>query len=428
MSKFSSFNFEGYEFNKSEKTLLLHYSYDGELEFSDKYHFDFDFADYDEKALDRAIQILFFMAGVSYYKMYLAVAIIVNAGHIDARLASFLNKTYLKGLGELLYINKLNPRMPVDFPVNSADLEPIEINSNGSKLIGIGGGKDSLVSVEFLEDTQNLASWSLNHRPKLEPLISRIGLKHFWVDRALDPKIAELNKLDAYNGHIPISAIFSCVGAVVSILTGYRDNVVSNESSANEPNLSYEGIDINHQYSKSLEFEKDFQDILKHNFGDSIRYYSLLRPFSELRIAEFFARKSFNKYKDVFCSCNRAFASNNPVLKWCGECAKCAFVFLALTPFIDRAALEKVWEGKNLLLDPALESMYRKILGIEGDKPLDCVGEVKEARAAMRLAQKIYPELSKYIFDIPETYDYKSWSTSCMPEELLSYIKDKTKT
>jgi hypothetical protein len=208
------------------------------------------------------------------------------------------------------------------------------------------------------------------------------------------------------------------VGTVVSILSNNRDNIVSNESTASEPNLIYQGQPINHQYSKSLEFEQDFQAILKHRLGDSVRYYSFLRPYTELRIAEFFAHNGFEKYKDVFSSCNRAFVHTSHELSWCGECPKCAFVFLALTPFIDRVKLEALWNGKNLLLDPSLEPTYRQLLGIEGDKPLDCVGEIKESRAAMRLAQQLYPELSKYEFDLPEDYDYRQTSPHSMPPEV----------
>jgi hypothetical protein len=250
-------------------------------------------------------------------------------------------------------------------------------------------------------------------------------LPHFWVAREWDQQLRQLNKQDALNGHIPISAIFSCVGMIVSILAGYRDAVVSNESSASEPTLRYRDTDINHQYSKSLEYEQDFQACLRVLFGDSLRYYSFLRPLSELRIAELFAKSGFVKYQEVFSSCNRAYTHGQHHMFWCGECPKCAFVFLVLSPFVERQPLEALWKGKNLLLDPELETIYRQLLGIEGDKPLDCVGEIKEARAAMRLAQKIYPELDKYIFEIPDSYDFRAWSNHSMPDEIFFILKNK---
>lgn len=425
MSKYQTFVFKRYVFDRQRRTLQLYYGYDETLEFCETYSFDFDFADYDETALDRAIQLLFFTAGVSYYKAYLAPEIIVQAGEIDEPLAAFLEKTYQRGLGEFFYVNKLDPRTAINFPVNSLKLEPIRVEVGPGQLIGLGGGKDSLVSVELLRGQPRAATWSLNHRSQLEPLVQRVGLTHYWVGREWDQQLGLLNKQDALNGHIPISAIFSCVGNIVGILSNYRDLVVSNESSASDPTLSYQGLDINHQYSKSLEYEKDFQACLKRFFGSGLRYYSLLRPFSELRIAELFAQRTFEKYKDVFSSCNRAFTHDQHHMFWCGECPKCAFVFLILTPFVERPKLEQLWRGKNLLLDPGLEPTYRQLLGIAGDKPLDCVGEVKESRAAMRLAQATYPELKKYEFELPVEYDFRAWSEHAMPDDVFAMLQSK---
>jgi hypothetical protein len=292
--------------------------------------------------------------------------------------------------------------------------------------VGIGGGKDSLVSVELLrKGNVDFTTWSLDHRSQLTPLVERIGGSHLWAEREWDPQLLTLkDDPAAYNGHIPISAIFACTGTIMAILAGKRDATVSNENSANEPSLHYEGIAINHQYSKSLEFEKDYQDLLKHCYGDTLRYYSFLRPLGELRIAELFAATGFNKYKDVFSSCNSAFAYGQQTISWDGTCPKCVFVFLALTPFVERAALEELMGSKNLLLNPELERTMRQLLGIEGDKPLECVGEVKESRTAMRMAQQQYPELDKYHFDLPTDYNFRSCSENSMPTEMFNLFQD----
>ncbi len=423
--KYQRFNFQNYEFKAESKTLHLYYSFDGMQEFSESYVFDFDFTLYDEVALDRACQLLFFMAGVSYYKAYLPPEIHLEVGTMDHQIANFLSKTYERGLGEFFYVNKLDPRTKISFPSNTDDLKPLnqQVTQDGM-LISIGGGKDSLVSIELLEKQRsNIATWSVGQRSQLEPLIKQIGLLHFWVERTWDRHLLEHNASGAYNGHVPISAIYACVGAIVSVLTGYQSIVVSNEQSANESTLHYQGLAINHQYSKSLEFESDFQAVLKHLFGDNIRYYSFLRPLSELYIAELFSKLGFNKYKGTFSSCNQAYTHKSDHIFWCGVCPKCAFIFLALTPFIDRLALEVLWGGKNLLLDPSLETTYRQLLGIEGDKPLECVGEIKESRAAMRLAQAIYPDLRKYQFKIPESYNYKVFGQHLMPDDIYQLLK-----
>jgi hypothetical protein len=430
MSKYQQFIFDSYSFDKNTGLLELHYGYDDQLHLTETYRFDFPFVAYNETVLDRAIQALFFMAGTSYYKMYVAPEIVLKAGQLDPEQASFFSKTYQRGLGEFWYVNNMDPRTPVTFPTNTHSLPSLEGGTvRDGLLVSVGGGKDSLVSVEILRKKHDITTWSLNHRAQMTPLVEKIGLPHAWVEREWDPQIAVLNKQDALNGHIPISGIFACVGTIVAILAGKHDVVMSNEQSANEPTLHYQDVAINHQYSKSQEFEQDYQRFLEHTYGDRLHYFSFLRPLSEVRIAEIFSHIGFDKYKDVYSSCNRAFIFGSDHMSWCGECSKCAFVFMAMTPFVKREKLEKLWGGKNLLLDPALEPTYMKLLGIEGDKPLDCVGDIKESRAAMRLAFDQYPELTeKYLFEIPASYDYRGLGTHEMPSvffEELSAELDK---
>jgi len=421
--KYERFRFLNYIFDAETQVLTLTYGYDDELTFSERFRFDFTPVSYDAAALDAALQQLFFVAGVSYYKAFLAPNISVECGEIDTLLKDVLNRTYQNGLGEFFFVNKLNPRTLIEFPVTHGGvLSTYDVTSDGL-LVGIGGGKDSLVSVELLKNSGlDIATWSLNHRPQLTPLVERIGLPHFWVEREWDKQLLNLNAQGAYNGHVPISAIIACVGTVVAILTGRRDHVVSNEQSANEPTLTYDGEQINHQYSKSQAFEEEYQTLSRARFGDSLRYYSLLRPLSELRIAEIFSKSGFDTYHDVFSSCNRAFTHSSDHMFWDGTCPKCAFVFLALTPFVPVEKLLGLFGGKNLLLDPELELTYRQLLGIEGDKPLECVGEIKESRAAMREAQKLYPELVKYQFDLPEDYDFRKLASHHIPDEIWKLI------
>ena len=367
------------------------------MDMTETYYFDFNFADYDDVSLIGLLNI-FFIAGVSYFKAYIPPRIEISRGSLTRDEAEFFSKTYERGLGEFWYVNQLDPKTKIDFKVNSPHKNPLSGGPHEGMLVGIGGGKDSLVVVEALKaEGQDFMTWSLGHRQQLEPLIKTLGTNHAYVDRAIDHKLMELNDLGVYNGHVPISAIIAAVGTVVAILSGRKDVVVANEQSANEPTLRYKAVEINHQYSKSQEFERDYQKLLKNGFGDSLRYYSLLRPLSELYIGEIFADKDFNKYKSVFSSCNKAYTLHSDHLSWCGECPKCAFIFLILTPFVERHKLEALWKGKNLLLNPDLKEMYKKLLGIEGDKPLDCVGEIKESRSAMKLAFKIYPELKRNI-------------------------------
>jgi hypothetical protein len=85
--------------------------------------------------------------------------------------------------------------------------------------------------------------------------------------------------------------------------------------------------------------------------------------------------------------------------------------------------LESLFSGKNLLMDAGLEATYRRLLGIEGDKPLECVGEIKESRTAILLAQKLYPDLNKYQFEVPSDYDYLTLFHHSMPEDIYGLVK-----
>ena len=398
MSKYRSFIFENYDYDKPSKTLVLNYSLDGQVSFQEIYTFDFEHKEYDEHTLDKAFQQLFFMAGVSYYKTYIPENIEVKSGTITPSEAEFYAKTWRKGLGEFFYVNNLDPNTKVSIPSNIEETGS-ELNHNGTGfLVAIGGGKDSLVSLEILRNNsaETIETWSLNHKDQLEPLANRTGTKHYFVGRQWDRKLNDPDALPgSTNGHIPISAIFACAGVVVAILAGRRDVVMSNERSADEPTLKYRGTDINHQYSKSSEFESDFQSQLAKHYGDRIRYYSLLRPLSEIQIAKLFGGEIFEKYKDVFSSCNRAFVHASDKIFWDGECPKCAFVYLILSNYVNHVELDKLMNG-NVLLKPQLEETYKELLGITHNKPLECVGEINESRWAMDNRKADYPELEKY--------------------------------
>lgn len=416
---YEQFVFEDYVFDTATQVLSLHYSFDGVVPFTETYHFDFPLQHYDAAAFERACQQLFFIAGVSYYKAYLAPEIVIKKGQMDQKTTDFYAKTYQRGLGEFFYINHLDPRTVIPFTPNVDHLAPATpVPESKGILVGLGGGKDSLVSVElFRRANADIATWSLNHRPQLTPLVGRIGLPHYFVGREWDQRLMEHNAKGAYNGHIPISAIFAACGVIVAILSGRHDVTVSNELSANEPTLHVDGVPINHQYSKSAEFEADFQALLGHIFENGPRYYSFLRPLSELRIAELFCKTdSLAHYQGVFSSCNRAYVHGSDHMFWDGTCAKCAFFFLVMTSFAPTEQLKAIFDGKNLLHDPALEQTYKQLLGIAGNKPLDCIGEIKESRTAMRLAQaKDAGLVDTYQFEIPEDYDYKRLGEHHMP-------------
>jgi hypothetical protein len=357
------------------------------------------------QALDAALDLLHFIAGVSYYKAGVPGELRVGARKPDVATAAFLDALYLHGLGEFAYHNKLDLRGRIRFPVGAASAATLSDASGrsiaaeaapteaghavGRTLVPIGGGKDSLVSVEILKaaGVDATATW-VGNSPLIAACAARTGLPLLNIRRELSPLLFEYNRQGAYNGHIPVTAINSAILAVAAVLYGYDAIAFSNERSASSATLEYDGQPVNHQWSKGWEFERAFHERLHALVSPTLDYYSLLRPLSELAVAERFARSA--RYDDVFSSCNRNFRilGPKPADRWCGQCPKCHFVFLALAPFMPKPRLLAIF-GRNLLDDESLAPAFDALMEFRDHKPFECVGEGGESRAAMHaLAQR----------------------------------------
>ncbi|HEY6984460.1 MAG TPA: UDP-N-acetyl-alpha-D-muramoyl-L-alanyl-L-glutamate epimerase [Rhodanobacteraceae bacterium] len=359
-------------------------------------------------AFEAALDILHLVAGVSYYKAGVPRQIAVETRTLDAEIAGFLEALYLHGLGEFAYHNKLDLRGRIAFlpPLqgegrggdgvravlaNTIPSQTLPLKGRASKQIGferrtlvpLGGGKDSLVSVELLKSANEPATavW-IGNSPLIAACAARTGLPALNIGRELSPVLFEYNKQGAYNGHIPVTAINSAILAVAAVLCGFDTIAFSNERSASSATLEYDGQPVNHQWSKGWEFERRLHDLLKSHVAADLHYCSLLRPLSELAVAERFARTT--RYDDVFSSCNRNFRilGPRPADRWCGQCPKCHFVFLALAPFMSKPRLLAIF-GCNLLDDAALAPAFDALMEYRDHKPFECVGEGIEARAAM---------------------------------------------
>ena len=357
-------------------------------------------------AFEAALDILHLVAGISYYKAGVPPAISVETHALDAETADFLDALYLHGLGEFAYHNKLDLQARIAFPIDrgpgegrapasasAGELDSGLCRNEGDMagalslprqtLVPLGGGKDSLVSVELLKSANEPATaiW-IGNSPLIAACAARTGLPTLNIGRELSPVLFEYNKQGAYNGHIPVTAINSAILAVAAVLYGFDTIAFSNERSASSATLEYDGQPVNHQWSKGWEFERRFHDLVKSHVAADLHYCSLLRPLSELAVAERFARTS--RYDDVFSSCNRNFRilGPRPADRWCGQCPKCHFVFLALAPFMSKPRLLAIF-GRNLLDDIALASAFDALMEYRDHKPFECVGEGVEARAAM---------------------------------------------
>ena len=336
------------------------------------------------KAAEAATQLLHLIAGVSYYKAAVPPEITIESGAIDADLAQFLDSVYLNGLGEFAYRNGLDLHGRIAFP-HAAESAPAAVDAGLAEraLVAIGGGKDSLVSIEALRDAgvNPVVSW-VGGSQLIATCAARTGLPTLNITRQLAPELFELNRLGAWNGHIPVTAVNSAILVLAAIVTGANQVVFSNERSASYGSLIEGTGEVNHQWSKGWAFESAFADIVRKRVAADLRYYSLLRPLSELAVARQFART--DKYDAWFSSCNRNFhlLGEKPTQRWCGVCPKCHFVFLALAPFMAKTRLVSIF-GRNLLDDESQIEGYDALLEYRNHKPFECVGEAKESRAAL---------------------------------------------
>ena len=331
------------------------------------------------KLLDLAAMVL----GVSYFKLLAPLEIAAPDIALTEEERAFVLDIYENGLGEFYARNNLQRFGKLSVSTREDNRRPEPFPLRDRALVPIGGGKDSLVSVELLQAAEvEFSPFAVNPKGPILSSVDKIGIAPIYVTRTLDKEMIRLSKEPGfYNGHVPSTAINSMIAALCAVLYGYDRIVLSNERSASEGNVTFDGREANHQHSKSIKFESIIASVLANATGGTLQYFSLLRPYSEARIAALFARET--KYDHVFSSCNRNFrlAGHDGPL-WCGECPKCHFVFLIFAPVMDKQRLLGIF-GQNLLANPDHEHSFRELTGLAGQKPWECVGEILEAAACL---------------------------------------------
>lgn len=363
----------------------LHYDLDGVGRLTER----FTFHGHDVGAVaDRAdvagaLELLHLTAGLSYVKALLPPDLHVEAWPVDAGRRSLLVDLLTHGLAEFAHVNEVDlwdwftvPRS-VTAPLQAGDPPPL---GNGP-LVPVGGGKDSVVTLEALRD-QDPTLFAVNPKGPIDRTVEVAGMPFARVTRRLDPRLFELNDAGALNGHVPVTAIVSSVAVVSAVLGGHDTVAMSNERSADQPTLHDDaGRPVNHQWSKSSAFERAFADLVRTQVHPDLVYASFLRPASELSIARRFA--TLTAHHGSFNSCNRAFHLRGETTEWCGQCPKCRFVFLVLAPFLSPDALMGIF-GRDLLEDGSQVDGFAALAEIGGPKPFECVGESGESAAALR--------------------------------------------
>lgn len=327
---------------------------------------------------------------ISYWKCTCSPTLLIRPYQLSKEMQEWWKKLYFNGLGEFFYQNKIQAtqedflqfEFEEDTP-SATTLSYPHINDNQRVIVPIGGGKDSVVTLEALRKERQIIPFIINPRGATLDCARIAGFPGeediVVLHREIAPQLLELNKQGFLNGHTPFSAMLSFYTLLVSYGTNTREVALSNESSANEPTIP--GTKINHQYSKTLEYEEDFRYYVKTFLNDCNHYYSHLRPYTELQIAEMFARHP--QYFPVFKSCNAGSKEN----KWCCNCSKCLFAYIILSPFIDNDTMVRIF-GEDLLDKPELQQFFDELRGVAPNKPFECVGTIDEVNQAIGMIRE----------------------------------------
>lgn len=387
---YPEFIYHGYQIKEEKERICL--EYDFEIPGLSSFHPTWEFPKKDEEnrkyADDSTFRNLAFSLGmvelISYWKIACPPKVIVEAGDLTAEQILWWKDLYFNGLGEFYYTNGISENQEDFMEIVSAGQE-ISADALSDRrlegcLVPVGGGKDSAVTLSLLKgEKETNCCYIINPRGATLKTVERAGYgetQMCCVKRTLDKNMLELNKQGYLNGHTPFSAIVAFSATIAAYMEGKKYIVLSNESSANESTV--EGSTVNHQYSKSFRFEKAFHDYEAEYIGSGTYYFSMLRPLSEFQIAGYFAK--CREFHDIFRSCNAGSKED----KWCGHCPKCLFVCLILSPFLSGEEIIRIF-GRDMLNDPDMTEDFRKLTGMEKEKPFECVGSRDEVNAAISL-------------------------------------------
>jgi hypothetical protein len=370
---------------------------------------------------------------ISYWKLTCSPYVCIEAGSLTDDQIEWWKKLYYKGLGEFFYTNGI--KIDQDFMriecLNNKTLTtarpcpPKAAAAAPKVLIPVGGGKDSVVTLELLKDAVEGRCYLINPSRAARDTVSISDFRENTITatRVLDANLPALNSKGFLNGHTPFSAIVAFSSVIAAYINNLAYVALSNESDANEPTVL--NSDINHQYSKSYEFELDFRHYVSRYLCVNVEYFSVLRPLTELRIAELFA--SFKKYHKVFRSCNVAVKSN----MWCGKCSKCLFVYIILSPFLSDGELMNIF-GKNMFDDIDLLDIFEKLTGLQSEKPFECVGSRGDVNLAVQAVIGKYKANGESLPMLLEQYKDSSYEkhpvfneNNSLPPYFLSLVKKR---
>ena len=240
--KYNNFYYHGFDIKYEDNYIFVTYDFEikGLMRFNPTLKVPIN---KDVKYNKELVEKIVFYAGLaeipSYWKATCSSNIIIECGALDNKQISWLKKLTFNGLGEFFYVNNINPSYD-DFVSITARGKTYDVTDNNiydGYLVAVGGGKDSITSLEILKDKQNKKAFIINNRKVCFDSCYTAGLTDkdiINVERLFDRKIIELNNKVFLNGHTPISSCIAFISFLTAYLNGIKYVVLSNESSANE--------------------------------------------------------------------------------------------------------------------------------------------------------------------------------------------------
>lgn len=377
-----SFKFLGYELDK--KTGLASFNYQSEDDkLTEKVQFEVEPGEIDEEALNRAMFLAFIAIGTSYYKARAGQEVELET-ELTKEQANFFTKMYQEGMSQFAFENGLTRDNLAKFEAKRSESRPVGPAELSEKsLVTISGGKDSLLSAEIISEGD--AEWRamyITAQESYPSIIDKFG-KPIIVRRFIDKE--GLKKIGGMNGHVPVTIINEAISLVQAILINANHVEFGIGEEGIEPHAFIGDLPVNHQWSKTPEAQDLIHQYVKRFIASNLSVGSMLSRYSELEIAEMFAKKCWKKYGTEFSSCNVANYkqdADNRTLKWCGKCAKCANSYLLFAPFVPCAEQKKLF-GHDLFEDPELTRIFMGLLGVDGVmKPFECVASTTELKWA----------------------------------------------
>jgi hypothetical protein len=344
--------------------------------------------------LEPTLQALLLMLGINYWCVYPTKNIHIKGFTLTREQADFWNTLYLNGLGEFFYDMRVDFRDLIAFPYDAAATAPApaRFSPRSRALLLNGAGKDSILSAEFLKEAGTpFDFFAFAPTPAHTRIASLVGASSITVTRRMDPRVTAYMWSFGISHAYPSVSTFTFIATLLAELLGYDAIIFSNERSADIGNLTYLGLPVNHQWCKSSEAEQLVNDYIHRFITLDIATHSLLRRFSELEIVKRFVR--YPKYLGHVTSCNTYFWLPRYAQRlmrrayWCNQCPKCVFLFACYSAFLPKKHVLRMFRA-DLYTKKRLMPLFRRILGIEGFKPLDCVGEPEEMILAMHYASR----------------------------------------